>query len=251
MKQKNKYVYNSFWYKVGWSIVIQLFARPILFCVSKIWCGWKIVGRQNIRGLKKQGYVLATNHVHPMDSSMVMLSIAPRKSRMTTLAMNLELKKGIGLAMKYLGCVGIPMEPAELKDFFREIIAEAKSGRPVIYMPEGHLIKDCSELRQFYDGAFFVAKKAGVPVLPAAISFHLRKNGKLRYVLNVGEPIDTTELSTKEISAKAREIMLGFTSGNKQAVEARYGAGVYSGDPKAEELMRKMQEQGVGRGGVK
>jgi len=190
--KKRIYVKRSFWFSVKRLFLFAL-GLPLLWLISKIWCRWRVKGQVNLRSLNRKGCVVVVNHCHAMDSVITMLGLLPRYARITTIAANSELKV-VGKIMRNAGCVPIPTDFRGLKQMTDEVIDEAQKGGTVIFFPEGHLIKDCAELREFKNGAFKVAQRAGVPVVPAAISYTADKRGKrLRYTLNIGEPIESKD----------------------------------------------------------
>jgi 1-acyl-sn-glycerol-3-phosphate acyltransferase len=100
-----------------------------------------------------------------------------------------------GKIMMLLGCVAVPDNWMDMKPFFDEMELQLLRGRIVHFFPEGELRPYASGLQSFKSGAFHLAAKARVPLVPMSITFQkpkglralLRKKPVM--VLSIGKPI--------------------------------------------------------------
>jgi 1-acyl-sn-glycerol-3-phosphate acyltransferase len=88
----------------------------------------------------------------------------------------------------------------------RHVVDALKQGRSLAVFPEGTRTPD-GQLQEFKTGAFKLAVRAGVPIVPVAIrgTFALLPKTTLaprpgRVDVFIGEPIDTTGVSDKDLS---------------------------------------------------
>jgi 1,2-diacylglycerol 3-alpha-glucosyltransferase len=167
-------------------------AVPLLFLMTRLVLGVRTEGG---RRLPRAGGVLTVcNHVHLLDSVLVGLALFPRRPVFTAAPMNLEHRWYGGL-VRLLGGVAVPGNPAGLPAFFAELELTLAQGRVVHFFPEGELKPYDTGLRDFKRGAFHLAARAAVPIVPLSIRFTppagltrlLRR--KPTMVVVVGEPI--------------------------------------------------------------
>lgn len=124
----------------------------------------------------------------------------------------------IGWSMTLAGYIGIERESATAA--FRSMIAAAKkikSGTSVLVFPEGTR-SHTDELLPFKRGAFMIAMKSAVPIVPMAIrgTSHIMERGSLlikpaNVTINIGKPIPTQGVDEKVLLEES-----------KKAIEAAY-----------------------------
>lgn len=176
---------NAFYYAV---------AAPLLFLWTRVVLGVRWEGE---RRLPRTGAVTVSNHVHYLDSALVGLALFPRRPLFTSMPINLR-HRWYGDLVRLLGGVAVPADPAELPRFFAEMELFLARGRIVHFYPEGELKPYHPHLRDFARGAFSLAARARVPVVPVSIRFTppsgvrrmLRRRPTM--VVAVGEPIHPT-----------------------------------------------------------
>lgn len=137
--------------------------------------------------LKKNAFVMTCNHVSYLDDLSIGTNLfAYRKIYFTTLDRNIR-RPAIGFFLRSLGGIPIPAESLSgMKKFNEDVSTLLKKGKPVLYNPEGALWPNYREIRPFKRGAFTMAVKNDVPVLPIVMLFKAKKkkNGKLKYKYN-------------------------------------------------------------------
>lgn len=187
-----RFVNRNVFFRLGSNLVFYLIALPVLSIGSRLAFGLKIIGKRNLRYIKG-GAVTVTNHVHVLDSPMVACTLFPRKPLFASLQSNFEIPV-VRRLVRILGGVPIPESPKALGAFMEAMRAQLKKGRIVHFYPEASLWPWHDELRPFKNGAFHLAVKSGVPVVPMVFTY--RKPGwlmsKLRkkplLTLRIGEP---------------------------------------------------------------
>ena len=141
----------------------------------------KIVGKDNIKKVRRKGVIVTVNHVHNFDNLLVGTRLLHhRKCYFITLKDNINSVKA--------------MPP------FDACITELlKKKKAILICPEASLWPYYRGVRPFKKGAFRFAVKNNVPILPVVISFRRKlrkrsaKKGKEKYkyyfTVHVGEPI--------------------------------------------------------------
>jgi len=168
----------------------------------------KLRNKKNLMGLRKKGFVIVVNHVNLFDDVSVCSTIFHwRMVYFTTLEQNIR-RPMIGFYLRSLGGIPIPVSSVSgMRKFESDVSELLKKGIPVIYNPETALWPYYREIRPFKRGAFSMAVKSDVPILPITITFKRKKkrNGKFKYkmFLNIGTLIERDKnLSDKEASEK-------------------------------------------------
>lgn len=137
--------------------ILDLPIYLILYIHNKIFYGYKIINKQNI--IKNTGFVSVSNHIHPMDCTMVGLIYYP------TLSSNFKIPF-IRHLIKFLNALPIPTKESHKKEFYRQI-NEALTNKKIVHMyPEGSLWPYYEKIRHFKYGAFKMAVDANVPIQP-------------------------------------------------------------------------------------
>ncbi len=152
---------------------------------------------------RQGGCVIASNHLSLMDTPLVIAHI-PLQFRFLA-------KRGlfkipfIGGHLRRAGHISIPREDARgsLKAMSESARMIQERGVSALVFPEGG--RSTGELREFKEGAAYIAIKAGVPVVPVAIQGTrqvlpmgsvLVRPGRVR--LSIGEPLATGNLTLQD-----------------------------------------------------
>lgn len=207
------------------SLVASLFDRTGSFMMktARVWARslLAIVGvRVNVEGLEKltpgAAYVFASNHLSYMDTPVILTHI-PANFRFMA-------KDGlfkIPLLGTHLGQAGhIPVPRHDPRAAVKTMALAAESIRTrnisILIFPEGGRSAD-GVLQPFKDGAAYIAIKAGVPVVPLAISgtheilpMHAAIFHRGRVTLRIGDPIPTEGADRKAVTESARKAVTAF-----------------------------------------
>jgi 1-acyl-sn-glycerol-3-phosphate acyltransferase len=169
-----------------------------------LWMSWteaRVEGLDNIP--RRGGCVIVSNHLSLMDTPLVIAHI-PLQFRFLA-------KKGlfripfIGGHLRRAGHIAIPRADARgsLKAMSESARIIQERGVSALVFPEGG--RSTGELKEFKDGAAYIAIKAGVPIVPVAIQgtrevlpmgSAVVRPGKVS--LRIGCPIATTGLALQD-----------------------------------------------------
>lgn len=147
-------------------ILYHVIAVPVLHLLSRIVFGLKIEGREHLHHL--WGAVLVCNHIHYLDSAMIAAAARGRHVTFATLNQNFDLPIA-GWLLRQFGCVPVGESLVEVRAFLNRAQVLLSKGEFVGIFPEGKLEEYCPRLQKFQRGAFLLAVRAGVPVVPMAL----------------------------------------------------------------------------------
>lgn len=180
--------------------IAQLWAR---LCVAISFAKLRVRGAENLR--KCPVAVYAGNHTSYMDTPVIFASL-PFQFRILA---KKELWKMpfIGWYLNRSGQIPVDAEtPRGGHASLAAGVRALKSGMSLFVFPEGSRTPD-GTLKEFMSGASYLALRAQVPLIPVALSgvfdllpmhtHHVYPHGGL--ILSVGEPIDTTGLTIRQI----------------------------------------------------
>jgi 1-acyl-sn-glycerol-3-phosphate acyltransferase len=183
-------------------------ARTVLFVFLKLWCRLKVDGREH---LPTSGpYILAPSHRSIIDTP-VASGLSARRMRFMG-ADKWWSNKTFGRLLTALGGFPVTRGSADREALKRSIQVLA-GGEPLVLFPEGER-KTGPIVQPLYDGAVYVAMKAGVPIVPVGIGGTERVMPRGAKVIKprrihavIGPPIPVpAETNGRVHRAKLREI---------------------------------------------
>jgi 1-acyl-sn-glycerol-3-phosphate acyltransferase len=197
------------WFARSWSwLILKTIFSPVT-----------VVGREN---LHPGPAVIAANHQSAIDIPVLYVNL-PTQFRIVAKA---ELFKYpfMGWHLTRSGQIAVDEKNvrANLKSLQRGVETMKHHNMPLVVFPEGGRSSD-GEIKPFMSGAFYMAIKAGVPVVPVAIvgTFevlrmwtYIIRPGKLQLI--IGKPISTDGYTTKQMDALSERV--------KAAIEEMYYA---------------------------
>ena len=166
------FVNDNFLFNI-FSNLLYIIAYPILFLITKLFFGLKIEGKENLENITT-GKVTVSNHVHPLDCTMVGLANIPNKTFYTSLETNFKIPI-VRKIIKLLNTVPIPQNIKYTKAFMDSIDELLRNNKTVHFYPEGSLWPHYDKIRNFKNGAFDFAVRNNVPVVPMVIKFNKPK----------------------------------------------------------------------------
>ena len=190
------YLDRSLKFKI-WHILIYLTTWLVVFPINRMRFGLRIEGREKIRKNRKlfaNGLMTVCNHVHRWDMLCVLQAMRYRKAWIPMYAQAFNGKDGF--LMKHIGGIAIPENYRGLRKF-DQAIEELHARKQWIHIfPESCSWYEYAPLRPFKTGAFNMAYKYSLPILPMVITFRprtgwrklFRKDGPL-LTIHVGDPI--------------------------------------------------------------
>jgi 1-acyl-sn-glycerol-3-phosphate acyltransferase len=206
--------------------ILHNFARAWSWMIMKtILSPVKVTGLEKIDTTKP--HVYAVNHASALDIPVLYVYL-PFQFR---IAFKKELLSYpiVGWHLKRSGQICIDQQnPAGSIGSIRSALKSLKAGTPLVIYPEGGRTPD-GQIKPFLPGAFFLAIKAHVDVVPVALvstyellpmnTYHI----KCRPLeMRVGEPISTADLTGHDMQALSAKV--------QKAVEDLYEAGSVAAD---------------------
>lgn len=166
------YVNDNFLFNI-FSNLLYIVAYPLLIIINKFFFRFKIEGKENLEDVDT-GKVTVSNHVHPMDCTMVGLANAPQKTFFTSLETNFKIPV-VRKIIKLLNAIPIPQNIQYTRDFMNSIDELLKDNKTIHFYPEGSLWPYHDKIRHFKNGAFDFAVRNNVPVVPMVFKFNKSK----------------------------------------------------------------------------
>ena len=195
------------WFSRTWSwLIMKTILSPV-----------KVTGLDKIDTSKP--HVYAVNHASAMDIPVLYVYL-PFQFRIV-FKKELLAYPVVGWQLKRSGQVCIDQQkPTNSIAAIRSAVKSLKAGMPLVIYPEGGRTPD-GEIKPFLPGAFFLAIKAQVDIVPVALigtyellpmdTYHI----KCRPLeMHVGEPIPTTGLTMRDLEAVSDKV--------KKAMEELY-----------------------------
>jgi 1-acyl-sn-glycerol-3-phosphate acyltransferase len=187
------------WFSRAWSwLIMKTILSPV-----------KVTGLDRIDTSKP--HVYAVNHASAMDIPVLYVNL-PFQFRIV-FKKELLAYPVVGWQLKRSGQVCIDQQkPTNSIAAIRSAVKSLKGGMPLVIYPEGGRTPD-GEIKPFLPGAFFLAIKAQVDIVPVALvgtfellpmnTYHI----KCRPLeMRVGEPISTAGLTMRDLEAVSAQV---------------------------------------------
>ncbi|HVI10690.1 MAG TPA: lysophospholipid acyltransferase family protein [Candidatus Binatia bacterium] len=187
------------WFSRTWSwLIMKTILSPV-----------KVTGLDKID--TSQPLVYAVNHASAMDIPVLYVNL-PFQFRIV-FKKELLVYPVVGWQLKRSGQVCIDQQkPTNSIAAIRSAVKSLKAGMPLVIFPEGGRTPD-GEIKPFLPGAFFLALKAQVDIVPVALvgtyellpmdTYHI----KCRPLeMRVGDPISTTGLTMRDLESLSAKV---------------------------------------------
>jgi 1-acyl-sn-glycerol-3-phosphate acyltransferase len=188
--------------------------RTVRFIVTsfcRVWCRMTVEGRENVptEGI----FILAPSHRSILDTPIAS-DVTRRRMRFMG-ADKYWKNKAFGRLLTALGGFPVSRGTAD-REALKRSIAVLEAGEPLVLFPEGER-KSGPLIQPLFDGATYIAVKAGAPIIPVGIGGSERamskgakfiRPSKLHVV--VGKPIQasTDAMTPKEQRDAARQLTI-------------------------------------------
>lgn len=211
------YLNDSLSFKIQNWIGYNLVLYPLVFTLNHIRFGLRIRGREILKKYKKEfknGAITISNHMYRLDCPVVLEAVrANRHTRIPMYAANFNTKDN--WFMRMVGGIPLPENMAALKKFNAAFDEFHRRGWWFHIFPEAARWDFYKPLRPFRKGAFTMAYKYGMPIIPCVITYRKRTGiyklfGKLSQPLltvTIGEPVfpDKTNSRKEEVDRMRTE----------------------------------------------
>jgi 1-acyl-sn-glycerol-3-phosphate acyltransferase len=154
---------------------------PVIF-VSRVIFGLRLKGWRNLR--RARPAFLVSNHTLLLDPGVLAAALFPFRTFFTMLE-ETALIPALGTFVRLLGAVPIPTDPHLFRRFETDIRSGLRSLGFVHFFPEGECYQWSQVVQPFHPGAFVLACRLGVPVIPVATVLRARSWGG-RHFLTLG-----------------------------------------------------------------
>ena len=177
------------------------FSRALASLVMKTWFRITVV---NPEGFVHEPAVYAFNHLSWLDT-LLLIAVFPRKPRLYMYGPK-QADIRTGGRNRFMWWTGIPVPFSPTKDDMLTSIKRAQavfdSGGVLAIAAEGEIHVHEDDLMPFEEGAAYLALRAGVPIVPLAISGTSWAHFRGRITVRLGEPIQTEGRATREAVAR-------------------------------------------------
>ena len=189
-----------------WNCFVYFVIFTLVFPLQKIRYGLKIRGKKNLRKNKKlfkNGAMTVSNHIYRWDFLACLQAVKFR--RMWFPARAIQLSGKDANLIKGAGGIPIPDTIAGMRGFNNAFDELHEKKKWIHVFPEGFRWDFYQPIRPFLKGAFTMAVKYDLPVIPLSFSYRepkgLYKLFKVKHPLitiSIGEPILQDETLTKK-----------------------------------------------------
>lgn len=177
------------------------FSRTVSKVLMKGWFRVTLVGRDRIL---PEPALYVFNHLSWMDP-LVLLATFPTQPRLHFYGpKEVSLQTGIRNRFMWWTTIPIPFSPHkdDLLTSVRRAQSAFDSGASLAISAEGRIHVHEGDLLPFEEGAAYLALRAGVPIVPVAITGTSWAHFRGRVLVRIGEPIPTGERPTRQVVAR-------------------------------------------------
>ncbi len=192
------YIDESFSYR--WRATVHGIVRRCLHFYDRFALGLRIRGKENLKGYRKAfkgGAMIVCNHVFRHDASIAYTALCSNKNlRIPMFAKHFNNPKDY-FFIRYVGGIPIAETRAGLVKFNEALDYYHSKGDWFLIFPEAVRWDYHTSIRPFQKGAFNMAYKYDIPIIPCVISYRERKGifklfgpkDKPLFTLNVCKPV--------------------------------------------------------------
>jgi len=187
------------WFSYAWSwLIMKTIFSPV-----------KVTGLDQID--KSKPHVYAANHASALDIPVLYVNL-PFQFRIA-FKKELLVYPVVGWQLKRSGQICIDQQsPSHSISSIRAALKSLRGGMPLVIFPEGGRTPD-GEIKPFLPGAFFLAIKAQVDIVPVALvgtyellpmnTYHIKCQP---LEMRVGEPISTAGLTLRDLESLSKRV---------------------------------------------
>ena len=179
---------------------------------------------ENIENLEG-GAITVSNHVLVLDCAMVGLACKMKRIYFTTQVESFKIPF-VRKLIKILRAIPLPTEVKNKERLLKELSKLVKTDNLVHFYPEAELQPYCEEIRDFKNGAFNIATKNNVPVVPMVFTF--REPSKIRKIFKRKKDVTLTILepikleNTENTREKIQELKIKVQNEMKEVINKKY-----------------------------
>ena len=154
------------------STVIFHFTLLLVVLVNRLVFRLRIEGRERLSQVASA--LLVSNHTLVLDPGIIAHVLQPHRAYFTMLEETACIPL-LGTFVRLLGAIPIPNRAAAVRSLERTIRRNLKDQPFVHVFPEGECYLWNQEIKDFQPGAFYLACRLGLPVVPVTTVLHERR----------------------------------------------------------------------------
>ena len=201
-----RYNRDKWLYKLFDFISYRVVMTPIALIYIKLFRRIKIVNRNLLKVVRKEGVIIYANHTHAQaDAFGPTVYAFPKNVNIVVNPTNVSLPV-IGNLTKSWGALPLPDDYEAGKRFLKEVGNRLAMKRVVLIYPEAHLWPFYTHIRPFTSQSFTYPLKYAVKTYALTTTYQTKRNGKLKTVVYIDGPfIAEKGLSQKDAASKLRD----------------------------------------------
>ncbi|MCI5879248.1 MAG: 1-acyl-sn-glycerol-3-phosphate acyltransferase [Bacillales bacterium] len=164
---KYKFIKRNFIFNLI-SNIIFIPIGILLYIINKVLFGFEVIDKRKI--IKDSGFVSVSNHIHPMDCTMIGLIYYPKRVYYPTIERNFKIPF-IRHLIRLLYAFPIPQNKKYKDNFYKDINNALNNNKIIQMYPEGSMWPYYENVRHFKTGAFKMAVDANKPIQPIKFLF--------------------------------------------------------------------------------
>lgn len=219
--EKHNYFPKNPFYLLLWAFIQFIFIFGG-FLVGQVYYGVRVVGRRNLRKVKRA--VTVSNHIGYLDPILTRRMAGFKRLHITVAPCNAG-RGPLRPVMKAAGVMPFGTDFAGMKNFNRAVEKAARKGLVHFYGEQSMWLK-YPPPRPLREGAFRYAVNLAAPVVPVFYAY--RKSGRLRKLLHLHPPITIvigSPISAQEGNKRAAaEVLKGQTEQFMREAYERYSS---------------------------
>lgn len=190
-------------YRLMMSLFLLVYA-PLCVGFNYLWFGVRFEGREHLSRGREGACILVSNHSLYLDPAVIIHALFPRRAYYTGLKSHFAVPVG-GAILRLMGGIPIP-DVRGMRTAERTVGKALELGHHVHVFPEGEMTHMSQEIAPFQKGAFFLAIRLGVPIIPMTLAHRPRRFfGKelsprlLQVRCVIGAPIDSARMNGERL----------------------------------------------------
>ena len=176
-KNYRYYSRNPFWI-AGSFLLYYVVALPLIFLFLKLFRRVKVIGKKNLRRVRREGYFVYGNHTQIIDALTAQVFASRGKRTYIVADQDATSIPGIRWLLKMLGVLPVPLNPNEAANFKEAVEYHIKKKHVVSLFPEAHIWPYSTHIRPFEDASFVYPSETGAPIIAMVMTYRKRKRLK-------------------------------------------------------------------------
>lgn len=195
-----KYIHKNPLWNISSFILQNILSMPIKFLYVKLKFKIKYVGKEKLKGYRKEGYFIYGNHTQAFaDTFIPSLANYPKRNYFIVNPENVSMKF-LGTIVEMLGAIPIPSNKKAMKNFLEAIEKRIEKGKSITIYPEAHIWPYYTKIRPFKDVSFKYPVELEKPAFCITNTYvkNEKNNNKVKMVTYIDGPFYPKQGETKK-----------------------------------------------------